>query len=259
MKIHHPENVRIKRQYVDYLREAKRYSEQSIDKVEAALHRFESYTRFKPFRAFRIEQAKAFKQHLAKEVSADTGKPLGASTIHATLIALKQFFTWLAGQPGFRSKISYGDADYFNPSGATSRIARAERPRPVPTLEQIRHVLRAMPAKTDIEKRNRALIACAILTGARDGALASLRLKHVDLEGRSIYQDAREVRTKNSKTFTTWFFPVGREIELIVIDWVRYLREEKLWGLDDPLFPATRIQLGPSHHYEAAGLEPVFS
>ena len=38
-----------------------------------------------------------------------------------------------------------------------------------------------MPSTTDIELRNRALVAFAILTGARDGALASLKLKHVDL------------------------------------------------------------------------------
>jgi integrase/recombinase XerD len=39
-----------------------------------------------------------------------------------------------------------------------------------------------MPCASDVELRNRALVAFAILTGARDGALASLKLKHVDLE-----------------------------------------------------------------------------
>lgn len=34
-----------------------------------------------------------------------------------------------------------------------------------------------------------------------------------------------------------------------------FLREEMLWGNDDPLFPATRIVLGPSRQFEAAGLE----
>jgi hypothetical protein len=38
-----------------------------------------------------------------------------------------------------------------------------------------------MPNETNIEKRNRALIAFALLTGARDGALSSFQLKHVDL------------------------------------------------------------------------------
>ena len=29
---------------------------------------------------------------------------------------------------------------------------------------------------------------------------------------------------------------MGDEVQEIVVDWVRYLREEKLWGSDDPLF-----------------------
>ncbi|MBA2353008.1 MAG: hypothetical protein H0V78_14845 [Burkholderiales bacterium] len=37
-------------------------------------------------------------------------------------------------------------------------------------------------------------------------------------------------------------------------EWVAYLREEKLWGNDDPLFPSTRIALGAAHQFEAVGL-----
>jgi len=35
---------------------------------------------------------------------------------------------------------------------------------------------------------------------------------------------------------------------------VSYLRDEKLWGNDDPLFPATRVTLGATRQFEAAGL-----
>jgi integrase len=40
-----------------------------------------------------------------------------------------------------------------------------------------------------------------------------------------------------------------------VVDWVNYLRKEKLWGLDDPLFPATKIVIGDSRHFVASGLD----
>ena len=63
------------------------------------------------------------------------------------------------------------------------------------------------------------------------------------------------MKTKFSKTFTTFFFPVGDEILEIVADWVTYLREEKLWGNDDPLFPATQVALGAARQFEAVGLE----
>jgi hypothetical protein len=42
MKTHSPENERIKRQYFTYLKEAKRYSETSLDGVAKALHCFEA-------------------------------------------------------------------------------------------------------------------------------------------------------------------------------------------------------------------------
>jgi hypothetical protein len=78
--------------------------------------------------------------------------------------------------------------------------------------------------------------------------------KHVDLITNSVNQDAREVKTKFSKTFNTFFFPVGEEVREIVVAWVSYLQDEKLWGNDDPLFPATRITLGATRQFEAAGL-----
>jgi hypothetical protein len=80
----------------------------------------------------------------------------------------------------------------FNMSDNDVRIATARRERAVPTLQQIAHVLANMPAKTDIEKRNRALIGFAILTDARDGAMASLKLRHVDLIQGKVFQDGRE-------------------------------------------------------------------
>jgi integrase len=143
----------------------------------------------------------------------------------------------------------------FSLSAKDTRIAKAHREARVPTLEQIRHVIQTMPTSTEIERRDRALVAFTILTGARDGAIASLKLKHIDIDQGRVDQDARQVKTKFSKSFTTWFFPVGDEIRRIVVDWVTYLRQEKLWGLDDPLFPATKIVVGDNQHFAASGLD----
>ncbi|HUV68639.1 MAG TPA: site-specific integrase [Terracidiphilus sp.] len=135
------------------------------------------------------------------------------------------------------------------------RIATAQRERISPTLEQVKHMIGKMPAGGEIERRNRALVAFTLLTGARDSAIASMKLKHVNFGDGCVYQDAREVNTKFSKTFTTYFFPVGEEVRQIVTDWVRFLKEVKLWGNDDRLFPATRVSLVTARQFEAAGLE----
>jgi len=255
MPAHNPTNERIKRQYLSYLKEAKGHSEATVDAVAKALSRFESDTKFRDFRSFRHEQAVAFKKRLAEQTSQKTGERLSKATMHATLGSLRGFFVWLAGQPGYKSRLRYSDASYFSLSEKDTRVATARREKSYPTIEQVRHVIAVMPAGSEIERRNRALIAFTLLTGARDSAIASMKLKHVDLAAGSVFQDARAVKTKFSKTFTTFFFPVGEDIRVIVADWVIYLRETKLWGNDDPLFPATEMIVGGEQHFEVAGLK----
>jgi len=255
MATHNPENERIKRRYFAYLKEARRQSEATIDQVAKGLSRFEEDTGHRDFRGFHIEQAIAFKRHLAQQVSASSGRTLSKATVHGTLAHLKRFFHWLAGQPGYRSRLRYSDCDYFNMSEKEARVATARREKAFPTLEQISHVIAVMPGRTEVEQRDRALLAFTILTGARDGAIASMKLKHVDLVDGKVHQDAREVNTKNSKSFVTYFFPVGEEILQILTDWVNYLRQVRLWGNDDPLFPATEVAIGDDHQFEAAGVK----
>ncbi|HEY8118569.1 MAG TPA: site-specific integrase [Methylophilaceae bacterium] len=255
MSKHHPNNERIKHKYFEFLKEAMRQSEPTIDGVAKALARFETYTNNRDFRLFHHQQAVGFKKYLTEQKSQQKDAKLSKSTLHTSFTHLKRFFEWLAREPGYKSRIQYSDAEYFNASGKDMQVATARRTQKAPTLEQIRHVINFMPINTEIEQRNRALIAFAILTGARDSAIASVKLKHINLDDNSFFQDAREVRTKFSKTFPTFFFPVGEDISQILTDWIHYLRTEKLWGNDDPLFPMTNIAIGPSKHFEANGLK----
>jgi hypothetical protein len=101
---------------------------------------------------------------------------------------------------GFKSKIQHSDADYFNLSGKDVAIAQARREKTAPTIVLVERVLRSMPVATELERRDRALIAFAAITSARGNALASFRLGHVNLAGGCIEQDARTVRTKFGKT-----------------------------------------------------------
>ncbi len=129
------------------------------------------------------------------------------------------------------------------------------REKPFPRLERVHHALSMAPATTDVEKRDRALLALALLTGARDGAIITLKMKHVDLGEGVLNQDASEVHTKFSKTFSTWFFPVGGDALAILTEWVGHLREALHWSDTDPLFPATRMEVGPGGGFVAAGLK----
>src|SRR5271169_5113510 len=107
-------NERIKRHYFTYLAEALGHSEQTIDAVAKAIARFEAFTRYKDFKSFHLEQARAFKRDLSEQRGDRSGEPLSKATLYATLTALKRFFVWIAGQPGYKSRICYSDAEYFN-------------------------------------------------------------------------------------------------------------------------------------------------
>ncbi len=111
-----------------------------------------------------------------------------------------------------------------------------------------------MQKETKIEKRNRALIAFAILSGARDKALISYRLKHIDIE-RGLIERPHEKFALSAKTFTTWFFPVGDDIQQIVTDWVDFLREEKCFRPDGPLFPKTKVAKGDDLQFRVVSID----
>ena len=255
MTTHNANNERIKRKYFTYLKEAMRHSEPTVDAVAKALNRFEVYSKHRDFKAFHFEQAVGFKRYLAEQKARLSGEKLSKATLNATLNQIKQFFQWLSRETGYKSSIKYTDAEYFNLSEKDTRIATAKREQRSPTLQQIKHVIASMPTITEIERRNRALVAFTLLTGARDSAIASAKLKHIDLLSGSFYQDARDVKTKYSKTFTTTFFPVGDEILEVVVDWVSYLRDVLLWGHDDPVFPSTRRAQNSSYQFEVVGLD----
>ena len=249
----------MKRKYFTFMKEAKRHSEASIDCIAKAIIRFEQYNNFKDFKAFHFNQAVGFKNGLLTQKNIKTGEKLSKSTINGTCNHLKVFFQWLAQQAGYKSRFNYPDADYFNLSEKDTRIAGAKRNKSVATLEQITHVLEQMPHVTDLEKRNRALMAFTILTGARDKAITSFKIKHVDLIKGSVFQDAKEVKTKFGKTFTTYFFPVGELPIQILTEWLAHLKTELLFSPDDPLFPKTKVANTKDKKFSACGLTALIN
>lgn len=254
MKKSSADNVRVLHEYVKYLGYAKRQDDSTIDGVMKSINRFEEYTGYLDFKKFRAKHAIGFKKNLLAQKSLVTGERLSKATVLTATRHLKMFFQYLVTQKGYRAKINYSDIEYFNLSEKDTRIANTKRKRNVATIEQIIQTLEAMPCSTEIEMRDRALVAFILLTGARDSAVASAKIKHIDIAEQSFYQDAREVNTKFSKTFTTYFFPVDELSSKIVTDWIEYLIKELEYKQSDPLFPKTKLAHNKNQQFEAVGL-----
>lgn len=247
------ENERMKRRYVFDLEEGDGLDAKSTDKVLAAILKFEQSTGFKPFKKFHIDQAARFKTTLAQAKN-QRGQPLSHSTIDATLTLVRKFFHWLAGQSGYKKVLTYSDTRYFNNNRKSARIAHTANDKERPTPEAAFHAFQAMPNATEFERRDKALFAFFMLTGARVGAVASLRLKHIDLFNGKVFQDAREVNTKAAKTIDTIFFPVNPAYLDCFTEWMDYLRTVKFFGPTDAVFPKAQMGLAATGGFQKTGL-----
>jgi integrase/recombinase XerC len=253
MKRIDPKNERLKLDYQDYLRHVDGLDHKTIDKVMTAIRQFETSTNCKPFLRFNKDQAIAFKDWLDTARNSRTGKPLSKATIGTTLRAVREFFRWAAGQKGYKSAIGRNDWVYFKQPRKDARAAQTSTPRQVPSVAQVEKAFEAMPFASSLQKRDRALVAMLMLTGARIGAAASLRLKHVDLERRHVFQDAREVNTKAAKTMNTTFFPMGGQFIDALSDYITHLTQDLMFGPEGALFPKAHVVRGPNG-FQVAGL-----
>jgi integrase len=249
-----PKNDRLKREYLIYLREARQRSAPTVEQARRAIDRLEAYTGFKDFGSFNKELARAFKKKLIASKAQRSGETIRIATAHHILQAIKEFLLWLHTQPGYRRRIDPADIAYLNLSANEERQAKVTTPRRYASLEQYRAALFALPDKSDVERRDKALMAFLLLTAMRDAAVVGLKLGHVSIERGYVFQDPREIDTKFRKAINTFFFPVGEDVASIIRDWVAYLTADKLFGPNDPLFPKTFVGQSHEQSFEVRGL-----
>lgn len=249
-----PKNDRLKRDYLVFLKDARQRSEATVGQVRHAIDRFEAYNGFKDFGSFNKEQALAFKRHLVASKARYTRKPLSIATAHHVLRSIREFLIWLHGRPGFRRRVDPGEVAYLNLTSKEERQAHTTTPKAYASFEQYRVALLAMPSSSEVEHRDKAVMALLLLTGMRDAALISLKMKHVHIGRGYIFQDPREVKTKFSKSIETLFLPVGDDVAAIFCDWIKHLSTNALFGPNDPVFPKTAVTTLFSKGFIAAGL-----
>lgn len=249
-----PKNDRVKREYLIWRKEAWRRSPATVEQIRHAIDRLEAYTGYKDFGTFNKDQALGFKHALVEVRTDRTGRPLSISTVHHILQAIRDFLAWLSAQPAYRRRIKPSEIAYLNLTLGEERQAKACGPKHYASLEDYRTALKAMPAILETERRDRALVALILLTGMRDAAVISLKLRHISIAKRYVFQDPRLVDTKFKKPIHSFFLPIGDDIVEIVRDWVGFLANDRGFGPDDALFPKTLVRPDASQNFAAAGL-----
>lgn len=116
-----------------------------------------------------------------------------------------------------------------------------------------------MSCETITQRRDRTLLCLIGMTGIRDGAVIGLRIKHYQEAKNCIHQHPDHVRTKNSKLIKSFFLPVNAQWMAYFKEWVKELKSEHLFGLDDPLFPKTDVICDPdSLSFKEKGIQKAF-
>lgn len=247
-------NERIKRDYMHYRKHARQCSQKTLDREIAILERFDVWNGRKDFARFHVDWAMDFRDHL-DTAKTERGKPLSKSTSRAIMATLRDFYIWLSQKDGFRSRIRLQDADYFRLSRRDEAEARAAPEKEAPSINQAKRALSMMPEDTPRALRDKALFALLCLTGIRVGAVITLRVKHVDLEDKSVRQNPREVATKFGKNLESFFHQGFPEAKDLLARWITYLDETAFYGPDDPLFPASERAAQGAAGFKSGGFE----
>lgn len=235
-KASNPSNLILRYEYQIYLKQVEGFSTKTILAVLRHIAQFDDHLQHADYKTVHRDDVIAYKAKIEARLSAIDQEHRSASTIVHSLINLKKFFLWLELKTDVKLS-SAGLGEYFSPSrelGALASVSTTERF--IPSLKQLRDLITAMPHDSFVQRRDRAILAFLTLSGVRISALLSLQIQHIDLENRSIFQDARMVQTKNNKTMRTKWFPVGDDIEEIVKEWIAELIANGGHSTD-PLFP----------------------
>ena len=240
-------NEQIKQTYFEFLKHVDGKSPKTIIQHEKSILKFEKAIGFKNFKTFDQKQAIAFKGSFNE-------RRLSISTIASTINQVKRFFGWLRLQHGYKRSIKDNDIGYLNLSDKDKRAASAPADKHYPSLKLIERVVEAMPHATAIEMRDRALIAFTAITGIRDGATISLKLKHFDISQNLVLQNPKEVATKASKRIDTFIFPLSKPLEKVFLEWVQYLRNDLVFSNHAPLFPRTAVKHDENQCFAASGI-----
>jgi len=253
-------NEKVKRKYIEWLKDAQGYSELTVQAIEKALWKYEEYSREADYGNFDSKDAQLFKKYLAVAKNPQSGNSLSLTSQYHILRHVNAFFLWLSGQTGYKSRIKSHDVRYLRLSKEESRVATAPKLPKYPTIEYIKKLC-DFNVESEMDMRDRAMIAFTALSGMRDRAIITLPVGCFDEKELVVYQEpARGVKTKFSKSILTVLFRFDTDLLNFVLDWVGYLRKEKLFTDEDPMFPSTEVEIESSisQAFVAKGIEKVF-
>ncbi|MEM6899232.1 MAG: site-specific integrase [Pseudomonadota bacterium] len=149
---------------------AARDSIKTQDRHLSAIREFEAFVRGKPFQRLTQSDVSRFRDHLRRAMTPEDGAPRAKSTVAHTLSHVRDFLGWLIKQERFE-KLPRDLPDYLQLARADYAEALPRARRDYPQIDEAEAMLVAMPKKTRLQRRSRAIFATAFLGALRADTL----------------------------------------------------------------------------------------
>jgi integrase len=225
-------NERMKYKYRIYTKRALKKDAKTIDAIMPHIREYELFVDFRGFDTFNNAVANKYIDHLFN-------RKVKLSYIGSNIRALKDFFTWLIHQIGYKTKIDYNHIGYLSISNNQRREAKAQSYQKTYNYPEIITVIRAMPNKTEKDKRDKAIVSLQALCTLRVSELRTVNIKNLIEEDGLYFVDVnpKDMSVKFAKTRVVNFIELPNDIFANVIEWRDYLINIKKFKDNDPLFP----------------------
>ena len=251
MKKYCLENERVIRSYIEVKRF--RLAESTISQILNAIEKYQEFTEYKDFKQFDLKSVNKYVRYLRD-------LKLSVSTINGCLTYLRNFLEWLSSQTGYKSRIKLDVVELLSINNNELNQLNKSINKDYPTIEQAKTIFDAVTVKNEVDRRDKALIAFATLTGIRSEALRTLTLGSIDIQKMEVFQSKKMgVKTKFGKDIFSKIFNFDEGMQDFFVEWYKYLKEIKLYNNTDPLFPKTkRRQTEDDLSFICDELEPEF-
>lgn len=214
--------------------------QKTVKQFANAIFEFEFANGFKDFRKYNLDWAIAFKDHLNDKRNKQTGQNISKSYLLHYVSHVRQFLFWIQDNVKEYAKIKKTDIDYMHVRRNEKNQARATNLPDSHNITDIIATIRKMPEKTELEKRNKAIISLFVLTTPRISSLQEARLERIkymeDYKSWVFEQDPRLQSTKKAQCITSFFIGQVEDLIANVINWKNHLETKGRKG-KDYLFP----------------------
>ena len=246
-ELYNAKNERVKYDYAIYLSNAKQRDRKTVMSIMKHLHIYETYRNFADFSLINEKNIHDYVEKLSKG-----NKSL--SYIDHNLSTIREFYSWLERQRGYKSKINYNILAYFSLTKNQRKEARATEYQRSYKRKDIIKAIRAMPENSMENRRNKAMISLQYFCGLRISELRTVKIKSLifdeDADNWFVYVSPKDMDVKFAKIRHAFFMPFEDDIKNNILEWKKELTKHAFKD-KDPFFPMIPNQFNQCNLLEA--------